>query len=417
VPTSPEPSPAVVDLLPKLPKVLLHDHLDGGLRPGTVAELAERSGYEGLPTTDPAELGGWFRSAADSGSLERYLETFAHTVAVMQTADALRRVAAECAQDLAADGVVYAEVRYAPEQHLAAGLSLVEVVEAVQQGFRDGERAAAAAGQQIRVGTLVTAMRHAANGMEIARLAVRFRDEGVVGFDIAGAEAGFPPTRHLDAFEYLRRENAHFTIHAGEAFGLPSIWEAIQWCGADRLGHGVRIVDDLRVGARPYGSDPAGDATAQVPDVALGRLAAYVRDRRIPLEMCPSSNVQTGAAPSIAAHPIGLLARLRFRVTLNTDNRLMSGTSMSREMRLMVQELGWGLDDLRWVTVNAMKSAFLPFDERLDLIDRVIKPGYARFLAPLDEHGLHATRGDHVRPKVQETGGGAAAPVVGDGRP
>ncbi len=376
--TSSDLPETVLDLVPRVPKVLLHDHLDGGLRPGTVVELAEQTGYVGLPTTDAVELGGWFRSAADSGSLERYLETFAHTVGVMQTADALRRVAAECAQDLAADGVVYAEVRYAPEQHLGAGLSLVEVVEAVQEGFRDGERLAAAAGHQIRVGTLVTAMRHAANGMEIARLAVRFRDEGVVGFDIAGAEAGFPPTRHLDAFEYLRRENAHFTIHAGEAFGLPSIWEAIQWCGADRLGHGVRIVDDLRVGARPYGGDPVADATARVEDVALGRLAAYLRDQRIPLEMCPSSNVQTGAAPSIAAHPIGLLSRLRFRVTLNTDNRLMSGTSLSGEMRLMVQELGWGLDDLRWVTVNAMKSAFLPFDQRLDLIDRVIKPGYAR---------------------------------------
>ncbi len=223
-------------------------------------------------------------------------------------------------------------------------------------------------------------MRQAANHMEIARLAVRYRDLGVVGFDIAGPEAGFPPTRSLDAFEYLRRENAHFTIHAGEAFGLPSIWEAIQWCGADRLGHGVRIVDDLRIGSRPYGSDPEADAAAQPEDVSLGRLAAYVRDMRIPLEMCPSSNIQTGAAPSIAAHPIGLLARLRFRVTVNTDNRLMSGTSMSREMQLLVDDLGWDLADLRWVTVNAMKSAFIPFDERLALIDDVIKPGYAALL-------------------------------------
>jgi adenosine deaminase len=384
-----EPIPADVR---RVPKVLLHDHLDGGLRPATIVELAGRTGYEGLPTTDVGDLGRWFREAADSGSLERYLETFTHTVAVMQTRESLVRVASECAQDLAADGVVYAEVRYAPEQHLRAGLSLAEVVEAVQEGLRDGERLAAATGHPIRIGTLVTAMRHAANGLEIARMAVRYRDEGVVGFDIAGAEAGFPPTRHLAAFEYLRRENAHFTIHAGEGFGLPSIWEAIQWCGADRLGHGVRIVDDLRVGARPYGSDPAADATTRVEDVALGGLAAYVRDRRIPLEMCPSSNVQTGAAPSIAAHPIGLLARLRFRVTLNTDNRLMSGTSLSREMQLMVDQHGWGLDDLRRVTVNAMKSAFLPFDERLDLIERVIKPGYR-----------HAAR--------------AAEPFAGGGRP
>ena len=233
-------------------------------------------------------------------------------------------------------------------------------------GFREGRRLAAEAGHPIRVGLLLTAMRHAARSLEIAELAVRYRDDGVVGFDIAGAEAGFPPTRHLDAFEYLRRENAHFTIHAGEAFGLPSIWEAIQWCGADRLGHGVRIIDDIEVA-------PGGAAR-------LGRLAAYVRDKRIPLELCPSSNVQTGAATSIAEHPIGLLARLRFRVTVNTDNRLMSGTSMSREIGLLAEAFGYGLADLQWFTVNAMKSAFIPFDERLALIDDVIKPGYAELL-------------------------------------
>ncbi|WP_426562689.1 adenosine deaminase [Angustibacter sp. McL0619] len=370
----------ISELVARAPKVLLHDHLDGGLRPATIVELAAENGYDALPITDSEELGAWFRAAADSGSLVRYLETFAHTVGVMQTRAALTRVARECALDLAADGVVYAEVRFAPEQHLVAGLSLTEVVEAVLEGFREGEHAAAARGHRIKVGTLVTAMRHAANSREIARLAVQYRDLGVCGFDIAGAEAGFPPTRHLDAFEYLRRENAHFTIHAGEAFGLPSIWEAIQWCGADRLGHGVRIVDDLRIGSRPYGADPEADAVARVEDVTLGLLAAYVRDMRIPLEMAPSSNVQTGAAPSIAAHPIGLLARLRFRVTVNTDNRLMSGTSMSREMQLLVNDVGWGLDDLRWVSVNAMKSAFLPFDQRLALIEAVIKPGYAELV-------------------------------------
>ena len=372
----------ITDVVRRAPKVLLHDHLDGGLRPQTIIEIARETGYDGLPADDAESLGRWFRESADSGSLVRYLETFAHTVAVMQTPEALVRVASECAQDLAADGVVYGEVRYAPEQHMVAGLSLDEVVVAVQDGFRRGEALAAQAGTPIRIGTLVTAMRHAANGMEIARLAVRYRDQGVVGFDIAGAEAGFPPTRHLDAFEYLRRENAHFTIHAGEAFGLPSIWEAIQWCGADRLGHGVRIVDDLRVGSRPYGADPAADATAELRDVRLGLLAAYVRDKRIPLELCPSSNVQTGAAASFATHPIGLLKRLRFRVTVNTDNRLMSGTSMSREMQLLVDDLGWTVDDLRWVTINAMKSAFIPFDERLAIIDGVVKPGYA----PLTSH-------------------------------
>ncbi|HEU4910887.1 MAG TPA: adenosine deaminase [Actinomycetes bacterium] len=350
----------------KAPKVLLHDHLDGGLRPGTVVDLALETGYDALPTTDVDALGRWFVQAASSGSLEDYLETFAHTVGVMQTREGLVRVAAECAEDLAADGVVYAEVRYAPEQHLEGGLTLAEVIEAVNDGFREGERRAAAAGTPIRVGALVTAMRHAARSMEIAELAVRYRDDGVVGFDIAGAEAGYPPTRHLDAFEYLQRENAHFTIHAGEGFGLPSIWQAIQWCGADRLGHGVRIIDDITVD---------GD------DVRLGRLAAYVRDMRIPLEMCPTSNVRTCAAKSIEEHPIGLLRRLYFRVTVNTDNRLMSGTSMTKELVQLRDAFGYDLRDFQWFTVNAMKSAFIPFDERLALINDVIKPGYAALQA------------------------------------
>ncbi|MFB9448494.1 adenosine deaminase [Dactylosporangium vinaceum] len=351
------------DEIRRAPKALLHDHLDGGLRPATILDLAAEIGHE-LPAATPEGLGEWFVAAADSGSLERYLETFAHTVAVMQTADALHRVARECALDLAADGVVYAEVRFAPEQHLEAGLTLPQVVEAVLDGFRAGSAEAAAQGRPIRVGTLLTAMRHAARSMEIAELSIRYRDSGVVGFDIAGAEAGFPPTRHLDAFEYLQRENSHFTIHAGEAFGLPSIWQALQWCGADRLGHGVRIVDDIAADAEGRNS--------------LGRLAAYVRDKRIPLELCPSSNVQTGAAPSIREHPIGLLRDLRFRVTVNTDNRLMSGTSMSREMALLVEAFGYGWAELQWFTVNAMKSAFIPFDERLALINDVIKPAYAK---------------------------------------
>ncbi len=354
------------DQVHRAPKVLLHDHLDGGLRPTTVAELAAEVGHE-LPVADavrnPAALGRWFAESADSGSLVRYLETFDHTVGVMQTGAALTRVARECVEDLAADGVVYAEVRYAPEQHVANGLTLDEVVACVRDGFEQGMADARAGGRPLVVRQLVTAMRHQARSREIAELAVAWRDRGVAGFDIAGAEAGFPPTRHLDAFEYLQRESSHFTIHAGEAFGLPSIWEAIQWCGADRLGHGVRIVDDIEVG---------DDGT-----VRLGRLAAYVRDQRIPLELCPASNVQTGAAASIAEHPIGLLRDLSFRVTVNTDNRLMSSTSMTQEMVSLVDAFGWDLRDLRWVTINAMKSAFWPFDERLALIEDVIKPGYA----------------------------------------
>ncbi|WP_327067275.1 adenosine deaminase [Kitasatospora sp. NBC_01250] len=361
------PRTPTADQIRRAPKVLLHDHLDGGLRPETIVELAAACGYEGLPTTDPAALGVWFREAADSGSLVRYLETFAHTCAVMQTREALIKVAADCAEDLAADGVVYAEVRYAPEQHLEAGLSLDEVVAAVNEGFREGEAKARANGHRIKVGTLLTAMRHAARSQEIAELANRYRDAGVVGFDIAGAEAGHPPTRHQGAFDYLKGENNHFTIHAGEAFGLPSIWEALQCCGADRLGHGVRIIDDITVNE---------DGT-----VALGRLAAYVRDKRVPLEMCPTSNLQTAAASSYAEHPIGLLSRLKFRVTVNTDNRLMSGTSMSQEFEHLVEAFGYSLDDMQWFTVNAMKSAFVPFDERLAMINEVIKPGYAELKA------------------------------------
>lgn len=352
--------------LRRAPKVLLHDHLDGGLRPRTVVELAESTGYDGLPTTDVDELGRWFLEAADSGSLEKYLETFAHTCGVMQTEEALARVAAEAVEDLADDGVVYAELRYAPELFVARGLSLDAVIRAVQDGITDGERRAAARGQRIQARQLLCAMRQHARALEIAELAVRYRDAGVAGFDIAGPEAGYPPTRNLDAFEYMRGHNGHFTIHAGEAFGLASIWEAIQHCGAERLGHGVRIVDDVK--------------TSADGEVQLGRLASYVRDRRIPLEICPSSNVQTGAAASIAEHPIGLLAKLRFRVTVNTDNRLMSGCSLSSEFAALVDAFGYGWADIQWFTINAMKSAFLDFDQRLDVINNVIKPGYAELV-------------------------------------
>ncbi len=356
-------TPLDLSQIKNAPKALLHDHLYGGLRPATVIDIAGQTGYDGLPTTDADELAKWFRTQSHSGSLERYLEPFSHTVSVMQTPDSLHRVAYECVEDLAADSVVYAEVRFAPELHIDRGLSFDEIVDSVLAGFADGEKACAAAGRPIVVRLLVTAMRHAAVSREIAELAIRFRDKGVVGFDIAGAEAGNPPTRHLDAFEYMRDHNARFTIHAGEAFGLPSIHEAIAFCGADRLGHGVRIVDDIDL--------------VEGGGVRLGRLASILRDKRIPLELCPSSNVQTGAVKSIADHPFDLLARTRFRVTVNTDNRLMSDTSMSLEMFRLVEAFGYGWSDLERFTINAMKSAFIPFDERLAIIDEVIKPRFA----------------------------------------
>jgi adenosine deaminase len=356
-----------LETIRRAPKALLHDHLDGGLRPETVIELAGETGYRELPTGDPAELRDWFRRGADRKSLELYLEGFRHTVALLQTKDALARVAAEAAEDLAADGVVYAEIRYAPELSTEGGLTLDEVVEAQLEGFRIGMDRAAAAGRPIVVKVLVSAMRQLARSVEIAELAVRHRDAGVVGFDIAGPEAGFPPTRHLDAFQLIARENFHITIHAGESFGLPSIWEALQWCGAERLGHGVRLVDDI--GVRDDGT------------IELGRLAAYVRDRRVPLEMCPTSNVQTGAARTLEEHPIDLLRRLRYRVTVNTDNRLMSDVTLSDEFLRLHEAFGIDLDEVEWLTTNALKSAFAPFDERLQLINEVVKPGYARLRA------------------------------------
>ena len=346
------------DQIRTVPKVLLHDHLDGGLRPSTVIDLAEETGYRDLPAADPVDLAKILTAGAHRGHLNLYLDAFRHTVGVMQTPEALYRVARECAEDLAADGVVYAEVRFAPELHTERGLTLDEVVRAVLDGFRAGS-----VNRPIVVYTLLTAMRTAARSLEIAELAVRHRDNGVVGFDIAGAEAGWPPSRHLDAFQYIHRENFHITIHAGEGFGLPSIWEAVQYCGTERLGHGVRLAEDIEV-------SPDGE-------VRLGRLASYVRDRRIPLEMCPSSNVQTGAAPSIERHPLRLLRQLQFRVTVNTDNRLMSQVSLSSEFELLAREFGYGLADVEWLTINAMKSAFAPFDERLRLINTVIKPGFA----------------------------------------
>jgi adenosine deaminase len=352
-----------LDTIRRAPKVVLHDHLDGGLRPATVIDLASEHGYDKLPTTDVDDLAAWFRRGADRKSLELYLETFDHTFGVMQDRDAIIRVAAECAEDLAADGVAYAEVRYAPELSTSKGLTLDDVIDANLEGFRIGAMQAAEVGRPIVMKVIVTAMRQYARSVEVAEAAIRWRDAGTVGFDVAGPEKGFPPTRYIEAFDKVRHENFHITIHAGESFGLPSIWEAVQFCGAERLGHGVRIIDDVAV-------DPDGEAV-------LGRLAAFVRDRRIPLEMCPTSNVHTGAATSIETHPFDLLRRLRFRVTVNTDNRLMSNVSMSSEFAALDAAFDLGLDEMEWLTLNGIKSAFAAFDERIRLINEVIKPGYA----------------------------------------
>jgi adenosine deaminase len=344
-------------LLP-LPKIALHDHLDGGLRPATIVELAAAAGHE-LPTTDSDALGAWFVEAADSGSLVRYLETFAHTVAVMQTSENLARVAREAVVDLAADGCIYAELRYAPEQHLEGGLSLQQVVEAVQAGLDAGVAEAATAGHAIRAAALLTAMRHAERGTEIARLTLDTYGRCCVGFDIAGPEDGFPPSRQAEAFALLRDAHIPTTIHAGEAAGVASISEAVGLGAARRIGHGVRIHEDI-----------AGFGTSAP---TYGRVAAFVRDNQIPLELCPSSNLQTGAAESIAKHPITGLRDLAFAVTINCDNRLMSGTSMTREMALLVDEAGWTLADLELATLTAAWAVFQPYEVREELADVVLE--------------------------------------------
>lgn len=353
----PDGGPSIVDL----PKISLHDHLDGGLRPATVIDLADDAGVE-LPTHEPDELRAWFADQANSGSLVEYLKTFDLTTAVMQTPAALTRIAREFVEDLVADGVIYGEIRWAPEQHLRGGMTLDETVEAVQRGI---DEAVDDSNGAIFAGQLVTAMRHADRGREIAELAVRHRDRGVVGFDIAGAEDGFPPSKHRAAFDFLAAEHMPVTVHAGEAAGLDSIRSALLDGRALRLGHGVRIFEDIDVTV-------AADGTAQA---SLGALATWVRDREIPLELSPSSNVQTGAIAAwgddIADHPFDVLYQLGFRVTVNTDNRLMSDTTLSRELALLAHTFGYELTDLAEFQMNAALGAFLPLDEREALIETI----------------------------------------------
>src|SRR6266568_2369584 len=330
-----------LETLRAAPKVLLHDHLDGGLRPATVVELARDQDYRGLPTTDANELGRWFHASAASGSLSLYLRGFAHTIAVMQTEEAIERVAYECGEDLARDGIVYAEIRYAPVFHTENGLNLEQVVQSVERGFERAERE-----YRITLRQIICAMRDRTDSLEMAELAVANRERGVVGFDIAGEEAGHPPKAHIDAF------------------GPPSIWQALQYCGAHRIGHGVRLVADM--------------AISDGKVVKLGPLAAYVRDKRIPLELCPSSNVDTGAVPTLAEHPIRHFIAQRFRVTVNTDNRLMSNVTLSDEFQRLSRVASLSLADVERLSINAMKSAFVGYDERVAIIYARIKPGYAR---------------------------------------
>jgi adenosine deaminase len=346
-----------LETLRAFPKVSLHDHLDGALRPQTVLELAGEIGHP-LPADNADDLGAWFRASAGSGSLELFLATFDHTVAVTQTVENLRRVAREFVEDLAADGVIYGEARWAPEQHTAGGLELAEAIEAVRDGIAEGVAKAEAGGLSIAVQQIITSMRDAEPTTRIAELAVEYRDQGVCAFDLAGAEDGFPPDRFLPAFRYLREQNAVYTIHAGEAASVDSIWSAVQQCAAHRIGHGVRIVDDITLD---------GDGTP-----TLGRLAAYIRDRQVPLEMCPASNVQTGAVRSVAEHPIRMLDELGFAVTVNCDDQLMTGTQLSDEFHLLCGVLGYDLEGVRRLTLNAARAAFAPWPVRQALAERIV---------------------------------------------
>jgi len=348
------------DIIKKTPKVLLHDHLDGGLRPQTIIDLSNKNKIS-LPENEPQKLAAWFFKGANKGSLTEYLEGFKITTALMQTEESLYRVSYEMMEDMKNDGIVYVETRFAPIFHTKNGLSYDQVVESVLRGLKDGARKFG-----IKFGLIICSLRNmpSKSSIEMAKLAVRFRNQGVVGFDLAGDELGYPAKDHLDAFYYIQRNNFNITIHAGEAFGKESIWQALQYCGTHRIGHGIHLKDDLMVVDNDI--------------IEMGTLSQYILDRRIPLEICLSSNLHTGSIPDLKYHPFPVLYKNGFRVTLNTDNRLMSNTSLTREFNLAVKYYKLTLKDIERITLNAMKSSFFHFSQRLDIIYHVIKPGFAK---------------------------------------
>ncbi len=353
------------EIIKECPKVLLHDHLDGGVRPSTIIEIAKKRNVE-LPSYNETELAEWFHRGANRGNLSLYLEGFGLTTAVMQTEEELERIAFEAIEDLADDNVVYAEIRFAPVFHTSLGLNQEQIVNAVLNGLSRGRERTG-----VEFGLIICAMRDMDNAEEMAELAVSFREQGVVGFDLAGDEYGHPPKKHLDGFNYILRQNFNMTIHAGEAFGKESIWQALQYCGSHRLGHGTRLIDDMVV----------------IEDrvITMGTLAQHVLDRRIPLEMCLSSNVQTGAAKNFQDHPFPKFFAKKFRVTLNTDNRLMSNTSMTKEFQIAVEQYDLGIHEIEKLVINGMKSAFINYDRRCEIIYDVIKP---RFYKIKNQYGL-----------------------------
>ncbi len=348
------------NVIRSVPKVLLHDHLDGGLRPTTIIELAREIKYKKLPTSDPGDLAEWFHRGANKGNLVEFLQGFDHTTAVMQTREALQRCAYEMMEDMQKDGVCYVETRFAPVFHIDKGLYPEDVVLAVLEGLEKGKRDFG-----VGYGLILCAMRNMKNSLEIAELAINFRDSGVVGFDLAGEEGGYPPKKHIEAFQFIQRSNFNITIHAGEAFGKESIWQAIQWCGAHRIGHATHLQEDIATGRGGH-------------TIVYGELAQYVLDKRIPLEICLLSNLHTGAVDSLENHPFKLLYDNKFRVTINTDDRLMSNTNMTNEFLIAQKYFGITLDDIEKITINAMKSAFIHYNERLKYIYNIIKPGFQK---------------------------------------
>ena len=348
------------EVIRNVPKVLLHDHLDGGLRPATIIELAQKIGYKKLPTKDPVELADWFFRGANKGNLVEYLQGFEHTIAVVQTKESLERIAYEMMEDMHKDGVCYVETRFAPVFHTEKGLYYDDIINAVLTGLERGKKDFG-----VGFGLILSGMRNMKNTRDIAELAVNFRDQGVVGFDLAGEEGGYPPKKHLDAFNYIKHENFNITIHAGEAFGKESIWQAIQICGSQRIGHATRLTEDMTY-----------DKEGQI--AGLGELAQFILDKRLPLEICLLSNVHTGAVDKLENHPFIDLYKQKFRVFLNTDDRLMSDTTLTKEYLTATEYFDISFEDIEKLNINAMKSAFIPYKERLDYIYKIIKPGFAK---------------------------------------
>jgi len=361
-------------IIKSVPKVLLHDHLDGGLRASTIIEIAKEMRYTKLPTNDAEELAQWFHAGANKGSLVEFLQGFEHTIAIMQTKETLMRVAYEMMEDMKNDGVCFVETRFAPIFHTSRGLYLEQTVEAVLEGLEKGK-----SDFGVGYGLILCGMRNMKNTLEIAELAVNFRNQGVVGFDLAGEEGGYPPKKHIEAFQFIQRANFNITIHAGEAFGKESIWQAIQWCGAHRIGHATQLEED-------FSFDTHGNV------VQFGGLAQYILDKRIPLEICLSSNLHTGAIDKFENHPFRYLYPEKFRVTINTDDRLMSDTTLTKEFLVANQHFNLNLDDVEKLTINAMKSSFIPHKDRLHYIYNIIKPGYQKVrdqLLSLNNSGTH----------------------------